>query len=91
MTNLNEYQHAEQTCEAALSSLHLYSGEVWLTMYASLFKEVTYGSDGLPTLPNCNFEGQHFENVSAFCAKYSEMQFINRSSCTVIDISPSNN
>lgn len=70
----NDYQIADQACLTALASLQASTDvTVWLSSYSQLFDSVTYSVGDLPLLPDCNFEGQHFEHISKFCSIYETL------------------
>lgn len=38
----------------------------WVCANMSLFKTVSINVDGLPSIATCNYQGQHYPNISEF-------------------------
>jgi hypothetical protein len=68
-----DYITNDEQCISALASLQSRDISNWLYEYSELFNVVTYSTDSLPTLVDCNFEGQYFESISLFHAKYEQL------------------
>lgn len=67
MNDLVSYLVNDARCSIAIQEFNSkISVDEWVWANMPLFKTISISVDGLPSIASCNYQGQHYPNISEF-------------------------
>jgi hypothetical protein len=67
MLNLISHALNDARCSIAIQEFNSKTSvDEWVCANMSLFKAISISANGLPSIASCNYQGQHYSNISEF-------------------------